>query len=703
LKKEFPEIIHATRVSWGNQHLFNYQDKHIDEFGLYVDPDFLQMFSFPLVAGEPQKVLTEPNTLLVSETVAKKYFGSENPLGKLVRIDKDRQYKVEGVFRDVPSNSSITFNFLMPATDYIKLFMNNEEEWDINNIQSYVQLRNGTNSAVVNSKISNLLSKKHEDQANVKLFLHPASDWYLRSDFKDGKNIGGRITYVRLFIVVAIFILLIACINFTNLATAQATKRSKEVGVRKVMGGDKASLIRQFLGESLLLTVLASLIAIVIIVLVLPSVNQLLQRKLSIDLSNPMYVAGFIGTIIVTGLLAGTYPALVLSSFQPIKVLKGITEGIKGKKHLLRKSLVVIQFIISVVMIIGTIIIYQQVKYFQNKNLGYKKENLVYFPSAGIPEQHYETFKDELKKIPGVKNVTRSSINFTGSNNATSDVKWNGKRDDKEVLFSLINTDHDMINTFGIELVEGRNFLRDLRVDTANYIINEEAVRRMNLKTPVVGQQLELWERMGTIIGVAKDFHISSIHGPIEPVILQARDWTWNYYLRIDGQNTVSTLKNIESVYKKRIPERPFSYRFMDQEYEAMYKREMQIGQLSKWFSVLAIFISCLGLFGLVSLAAAQRTKEIGIRKVLGASVTNILQLLSKDFIQLVLIASFIAFPFAWWLMHTWLQDFSYHIEIQWWVFAFAGFAVFLIALITVFFQAIKAAVTNPVRALRTE
>ena len=703
LKNEFPEITYSTRVSWVRQHLFNYGEKHIEEFGIYVDPDFIQMFSFPLKKGDAKKVLTEPNTILISETLADKYFGSENPLGKGIRIDEERQYKVTGVFKDLPSNSTLKFGFLMPVGDYVKLYMNNEERWDNNNIQTYVQLSKESNPALLTSKISAVPGKKHADQVNVKLFLHPAADWYLRSNFKDGKNIGGRISYVQLFIIVAIFILLIACINFTNLVTAQASKRSKEVGVRKVIGGDKASLIKQFLVESLLLTFFAAMLALAIILLIIPSVNQLLDRKLHIDFLNPAYLLVFFGIIIITGLIAGTYPALILSSFQPIKVLKGITAGVKGKNSLLRKSLVVIQFVISVVMIIGTIIIYQQIKYFQNKNLGYKKENLVYFASSGIPEQHYETFKNELATIQGVKGVTRCSINFTGSNNSTSDVKWNGKLDEKEVLFSLINTDHDMLNTFGIDLKEGRNFSKDFGADTSNYIINEEAVRRMNLKQPVIGQQLELWERKGTIIGVARDFHISSIHGPIEPVILQARDWTWTYYLRIDGQNTASILKNIESVYKKRIPERPFSVRFMDQEYESMYKSEMQIGELAKWFSVLAIFISCLGLFGLVSLAAIQRTKEIGIRKVLGASVTNILGLLSRDFLQLVIIASLIAFPLAWWLMNNWLKDFTYHINIQWWVFVLSGFTVLTIALITVCFQAIKAGMSNPVKSLRAE
>jgi putative ABC transport system permease protein len=703
LKKDFPDIMYASRVSWGNEHLFNYGEKHIDEFGLYVDPDFLKMFSFPLTLGDPNKVLIEPNTLLISETLASKYFGLENPVGKMIRVDEDRQYKVEGVFKDAPSNSTLEFSFLMPVADYIKLYMNNEERWDNNNIQAFVQLRKESDPNVVTAKISDLLPKKHADQVNVKLFLSPAADWYLRSSFKDGKNTGGRIAYVNLFIVVAIFILLIACINFTNLATAQATKRSKEVGVRKVIGANKVSLVRQFLGESLMLSFFAGLLSILFVLPVLPWINQLLQRKLNIDFSNLSYLFVFIGIILIAGLLSGIYPALVLSSFQPIKVLKGVTAGIKGKSYLLRKSLVIIQFVISVVMIIGTIIIYQQIKYFQSKNLGYKTENLIYFSSAGVPEQQYESFKNELAGVQGVKGVTRSSINFTGSNNSTSNVKWNGKLNEKEVLFSLINTDYDLLNTFGIELKEGRNFSKGFGADTSNYIINEEAVRRMNLKGPVVGQPLELSERKGTIIGVAKDFHFSSMHGPIEPVIIRARDWTWTYYLRIDGQNTASILKNIEAVYKKRIPERPFSFKFMDQEYESMYKSEMQIGELAKWFSILAIFISCLGLFGLVSLTAIQRTKEIGIRKVLGASVTNLLGLLSKDFLILVLIAACIAFPFAWWLMNTWLQDFSYHINIQWWVFLLSGCAVVLIALITVSFQAVKTAMSNPVKSLRME
>ena len=621
----------------------------------------------------------------------------------MIRIDEDRQCKITGVFQDVPKNSSLSFDFLMPAMDYIKLYMGNEEEWDDNNIRTFVQLRDASAEKALGAKIKNVVAKHEKEQANVSLFIQPAKDWYLRSEFKDGHNTGGRISHIRLFSIVAIFILLIACINFMNLATAQAAKRGKEVGVRKVMGGDRNSLIRQFLGESLFLTLLSSILAIIIVLVSLPSLNQLLETDLRLELSKPLYIGIFFGIVILTGIIAGSYPALVLSSFQPVRVLKGMTAGIKSRTFWLRKSLVILQFIISVVMIIGTIIIYQQIQYFKNKNLGYNKENLIYFSSQGISDPQKEAFKSDLLAIPGVISVTRSSINFKGSNNSTSNVKWEGKKDDKEILFSIINTDFDVLKTFNIELKEGRGFSKEFGTDTANYIINEEAAKRMNLTPPIAGQQIELWESKGTIIGVAKDFHISTIHGAIEPIIIQPRSWTWTYYVRIDGQNTPGILSRIAKVHKSRVPEWPLDFKFMDQEYESMYKSEMQIGQLAKWFSILAIFISCLGLFGLVSLAAIQRTKEIGIRKVLGANVSNILTLLSKDFLKLVLIASIIAFPLAWWAMSSWLQDFTYHISIEWWVFAVAGISALFIAILTVSFQAIKAAISNPVKSLRTE
>jgi predicted permease len=699
-KAQIPEVKYATRVSWGNQHLFTYKEKHIEEFGLYVDNDFLKMFSFPLLKGK--RSLNEPNTILISERLAQKYFGDEDPVGKTIRIDADRLYSVEGIFKNVPTNSTFQFDFLLPMPDYVKLYMGNQEEWDNNNIRTFVQLKEGVNALALSKKVESFLGNYEEAQKNVRLLLHPATDWYLRSEFEEGKNIGGKISYVRLFIIVAIFILLIACINFMNLTTAQATKRGKEVGVRKVMGGNKSSLIQQFLGESLFLTFIASVLAVALVYISLPLFNNLLAIESKLDAETMGYLPLFFGLVMLIGLLAGLYPAFILSSFQPVKVLKGIWDGGKSKSYWLRKSLVTLQFVISVVMIISTIIVLRQIEYIRNKNLGYNRENLIYFPSAGIPNEQLEIFKQQLASIPGVKSVTRTSINFTGSNNSTSEVQWPGKKESDKVLFHIVNADQDVVQTFDMKIKEGRAFSSAFLTDTSNFIINETAVNRMHLKKPV-GQQIEFWGRKGTIVGVTKDFHITSIHSPIEPVIVQNYSWTWTYFLRISGDKMAGVISAIEKVYKSRLSERPFNYHFMDDDYEKMYKSELQVTQLAKWFSALAIFISCLGLFGLVSFNALQRTKEIGIRKVLGATVSNIVLLLSKDFLKLVVIASLIAFPVAWWMMYNWLQDYAYHIDIPAWVFFVSGLLALVIALVTISFQAIKAAIANPVKNLRTE
>lgn len=702
LKANFPDVQDAARVTWGDMRVFHYNNLHIEENGLYADPSFLRMFSFPLVKGDKATALTQPNTVLLSETAAKKYFGTEDPIGKTLGVDEGPPCQVVGVFQEVPKNSTLRFDFLMPVADYIKQTMNGEENWDNHNIRTFIQLRPGADEAAVAAKIERVAAQNGKESGGIRLSLHPARDWYLRNNFKEGKNAGGKITYVNIFSLVAVFVLLIACINFMNLSTAQATQRAKEVGVRKSIGGNKASLLRQFLGESLLVTVVAGALALLLVTLVLPAINSLLQRDLRLPVNEPTAIGYFLLLLGVTAVLAGGYPAFVLSSLQPTQVLKGGMSRIGGKSQWLRRGLVVGQFAVSVVMIIGAGIVYQQVNFFRNKNLGYNRANLVYFPSGGLTPEHYESFKNELKGINGVRHVTRSSITFNGSNNMMKEVTWPGKQEGKDVLFDVVNTDYDVLPTFGMRLKEGRNFSAEF-ADSNAVILNAEAVRQMGLKGPVAGTVIRFRDEPRTVVGVVDDFHITSLQHPLKPLILKPRDWTWTYFLRIEGARTAAVLKDIERVYKDRVPDRPLTIHFMDKEYERMYGSEVQIGTLSKWFAVFAIFISCLGLFGLVSLAAAQRTKEIGIRKVLGASVANILALLSKDFLFLVLIAVLIAFPLAWWGMSKWLQEFAYRIAIPWWLFLLAGAGAALVALATVSVRSIWAANANPVKSLRTE
>ncbi len=703
MANDLPGIAYVSRSSWGDIRLISYGEKSLSEKGLYVDPEFLNIFSFPLVKGSPNKVLQEPNTVLVSETLAKKYFGNEDPVGKVIVVEQNQQYKVEGVLNDVPANSTINFDFLMPMKDYIKNTMGGKENWSSNNVKTYVKLKEGASESKVNAALKNFMQGYTNEQVNTSLFLFNIKDWYLRNDFKNGAyNGGGRISYVRLFIVIAVFILLLACINFMNLSTARATQRAKEVGVRKTIGAGRKALILQFISESVFLALLAGFIAIVMVYAVLPYFNTFLNKSISINFSDPYTILSYAGIILITGLLAGSYPALVLSSFKPVKVLKAVADKSSGNTVWVRKALVVVQFSVSVMLIAGTLVVYKQINFIKNKNLGYNKENLLWFPNNLAADKN-EAAISEFLKVPGVTNVARATSTFTMNNNRGGDVKWPGKMEGQDIFFSYITGDHDIIQTMGIEMKEGRPFSKDFTTDTAAFILNEEAVERMGLKDPV-GQPIETYAGKGTVIGVAKNFHIESMHTPVAPVIMECRpDWTWLYFVRMDGKNVQQTISGLESVYKKMAPGYLFDYTFQDKEYENLYRSEQQIGTLVNWFAFFAIFISSLGLLGLTTFTVERKTKEIGIRKVLGASVTDIVALISKQFLVLIVLAIAIASTPAWYFMNNWLQNYSYRIEMGWRIIGIAGGISLLIAFLTISIQAIKAALVNPVKNLRAE
>ncbi len=549
-----------------------------------------------------------------------------------------------------------------------------------------------------------LFQQRYTDQqANTELFLWNLEDWYLRFDFKNGKYAGGgRIANVKLFSLIALFILFLACINFMNLSTASATGRAKEVGVRKVLGAHKRSLIAQFMSESLLLSALSGIIALVLVIMILPSFNELLRRKISFDFSDPVHLSVFIGTILITGFLAGSYPSWILSAFRPAKVLKSKVGITAGNTIFIRKVLVVTQFAVSVLLILGTLVVSQQIKYISNKKLGYEKENLVWFPN-NIEGNKNDIAKQEFLKIPGVTSVARASMTFTMPNNRGTEVQWTGKNSGDDIFFCFITGDHDITKTMGIEMKEGRSFSREMMNDTASYILNEEAVKRMGLKNPV-GQTLETFSGKGTIIGVVKDFHFESLQNPIAPVIINCRpEWTWLYYVRLKGDHIPETLKSLEAAYNTMAPGFIFDYNFQDKEYERLYRTETQTGKLVNWFALVAIFISALGLLGLTAYSVEKKAKEIGIRKVLGASVMDIITMVSRQFISLIIVAILIALPPAVYFMTNWLQQYVYRINISWWIYgATAGIVVF-IAMFTICLQAIKAAIANPVTALRSE
>ena len=702
--KDIPEIQLASQALWEEEPLFTVGDKFFKEKGRYVQKDFLRMFSFKLVKGDPNTALARPDAVVISKMLAEKYFGRQDPVGKLINVDNEQNVIVTGVLDEVPKTSSLQFDFLM---SYDIWFKKNDwaKEWGNNGPLCYVMLGPNASSDKVNAKIKNYLKTKNKD-SNVELFLQNYGESYLYSDWDNGKQTGGRIEYVRIFSIVAVIILVIACINFMNLATARSLKRAREIGVRKVVGAGKRQLIAQFMGESLFVSFLAICLSLLIVALLIPSFNALTDKKLELDFSNPFFLLLLLGLTLVTGIISGSYPSLFMSSLKPIIVLKGILKFNTGAT-LFRKGLVVFQFALSIVLILGMIVIYRQIDYIHNKNLGFAKEDLLYIPLEGALQKSYPTFKDELLRHPGIKSVSSSQSGPLEVGSSTQGVRWPGKDTTKLILFSTNPITYDYIKTMGIQLKEGRDFDPSFSLDTNNYLVNEAALRKIGYKDPI-GKELTMWGDKGSIVGVMKDYHHNSLHVPIEPLILRLFKKSWNSYwgnvlVRTEKGKTKQAIASMEKTYRQFNPGFPFRYFFTDAEMLKNYKAEHTVSKLSKYFAFLAIFISCLGLFGLVTFTAQQRVKEIGIRKVLGASVSGIVRMLSKDFIKLVLLAAVIAFPVAWWAMNRWLGDFAYRVHIGWWVFVVSGIAAMLIALLTVSFQAIKSAIASPVKSLRTE
>jgi putative ABC transport system permease protein len=702
--KDIPEIQLASQILWEEQPLFTVGNHFDKEKGRYVQKDFLKMFSFGLSKGNSASALARPDAVVISKKLADKYFPGEDPVGKLIKIDSKENVIVTGVLEEIPKSSSLKFDFLM---SYDLWWKKNDwaKEWGNNGPRCYVMLAPNTSVDKVNAKIKNYIKSK-DKKSNVDLFLQNYGESYLYSNWENGKQNGGRIEYVRIFTIVAIIILLIACINFMNLATARSLRRAREIGVRKVVGAGKPQLIGQFIGESLFVSFLAMCLSLLIVALLLPSFNRLTEKDLAINLSDPSFLLTILILILITGVTSGFYPALFMSSLRPIIVLKGILKFKSGATYF-RKALVVFQFALSIILILGMIIIYRQIDYIHNKNLGFAKSDLLYMPLEGELQKNFMTFKQELLKQPGIKSISSAQSSPLETGSSTSGIKWPGKDTTKLILFSNNPITYDYIKTMGIELVKGRDFGPDYSLDTMNYLINEAAARKIGYKDPV-GKELTMWDDKGVIIGLMKDYHHNSLHVPIEPLILRLFKKSWKTYwgnviIRTEAGKTKQAIASMEKVFKQFNPGFPFKYYFTDEEISKNYKAEYTVSKLSRYFAFLAIFISCLGLFGLVTFTTEQRTKEIGIRKVLGASVPGIVQMLSKDFLKLVFIAAAIAFPVAWWAMHKWLADFAYRIDIGWWVFIVAGVSAVLIALITISFQAIKAAIANPVKSLRTE
>lgn len=700
LKTEFPEITHACRSTWNNPSLLTYSVQSYYEDGRYVDPDFLKMFTFPLLHGDPETALAAPSNILISKDLADKYFVGENPLGKVVQLDNDEEFTVTGVLANVPENSFMDFDFLIPFDKY---FEQNGwlEGWGNNGVQTYYRTQPGIAEAEIAGKIKNVLVEQGVEHIELNTRAH--ADWYLRHDFEDGKYAGGgRITTVKMFGLIAIFILLIACINFMNLSTAKSANRAMEVGVRKVTGATRGILAGQFISESLVMAVLAGVIGLAMASMILPYFNTLFDLELSMQSAGKGFYIGITSIILLTGVLAGSYPAFFLSGFKPVKVLKGLVKT-GGSAVKLRKSLVTVQFVISIFLIVSTMIVYKQIQFIKDKNLGYDKENLVYLPVNGTLWEKYDAVKTELLQLPEITSVTSTNGEVHSWANNTGNVEWPGKDPEQSILFQVIPVGADFVETIGATLKDGRDFSPDFLSDSTNYIINETAAELMGMENPV-GSSMTLWDMPGQVVGLLEDFHVNSIRSDQDPVILISRQWKNYIYFRLNSSADVgNTLASVETIVKKHNPAYPFEYHFTDQAYEELHQTEQQIGELSKVFAFLAIFVSCLGLFGLAAFATEQRRKEIGIRKVLGASVANLTGMVSREFIILVLIAMVIASPLAYYFMEQWLSSFAYRIDLHWWVFALAGLLAVGVAFLTVSFQSVKAALANPVESLRSE
>jgi len=568
-------------------------------------------------------------------------------------------------------------------------------------------LRKDADPKAFESKIVRFLDNYNKEQTPndyIRLGIQRYGDTYLHSNFdKNGNISGGRVQYVRLFSIVAVFILLIACINFMNLTTARSVKRAKEIGVRKVVGAMRTALVRQFMSEAMLIVLLSIIVALLIVMLVLPQFNHLTGKHILMPFSNPLFWVSIAGLLLTTGFISGSYPALYLSSFKPVRVLKGLPKFSKTALWF-RKGLVVFQFMLSIILIVGTIVVKEQVRYIQTMNLGYDRENLIYIPLEGDLTGKYELFKNQVQNMAGIQNVTRMTQNPTQIENGTGGVEWEGKDPTSGVEFTWSMVGYDFTRTLHTKIIQGRDFSKDFPTDSVGYILNETALKITGYKNPI-GKPLTFWQKKGTIIGVLKDFHFNSVHAPINPLVLSLGETVnWGEALvRTKAGQTKQALASLEKVCKELNPKFPFTYKFSDEEYQNLYANEQVVDQLSNYFSILAIFISCLGLLGLVMFSAEQRTKEFGIRKVLGASPGILFSLLSREFLLLVLIALAIASPIAWLAMNKWLQDYQYRINITWSIFVIAGLFALVIALLTVSFQAIKSAVANPAKSLRTE
>ena len=702
LKANFPEVKNAAVDDYGGDHVLKFNETIVKKRGYNTISGFLNMFQWKFVKGNAATAFSNPENIVITASMAKSLFGSEEPLGKVVKFDNQALKTVSAVVQDPPSNSSFQFSFLTsfnPSGDFEKQAAT---DWVNSFTETIVEVQPGTNIPGLNKKITAFMNSKTTGGAKFEFFLHPMDKWRLYSDFKNGVNTGGLISYVKLFTIIAIIILVIACVNFMNLSTAKSEKRAKEVGIRKTLGSERRQLIWQFYSESLIFALLSFLLSVLAVYTLLPLFNTLVEKQLSLNVFDPKFLAASLVMILLTGLIAGSYPALYLSSFNPVKVLKGTF--LPGKNAALpRKVLVVLQFGISVLLISSTILVYQQIQHVKNRDLGYNPANLLQIPSSQDANKNAEIIKNELLQSGMVASITRTSSPITAIWNFTPAPDWKGKPQGTNLVMTAMRTDVAFAGTTRARITQGRDFTT-APVDSNAMLLNKSAVKIMQLADPV-GMSMRYGNRDYTVVGVTDDVVMGSPYAPVMPMMMMLDKARGGFYvLRLrDGVKPQAALPKIESVFKQYNPEYPFEYTFVDQDFNRKFATEDLISKLSKIFAGLAIFMCCLGLSGLASFTIEKRFKEIGIRKVLGASVQQLLYLLSKEFLFLVLLAALISIPITWWLLNNWLQNYEYHINISIWLFVGSCFSVLFLTLLIVWLNGLRAALASPAKSLRTE
>lgn len=703
IKKDYAEVEGVSRYFYDTPLLFAKDDKRIKSTGTIVDPDFLKIFSFPLLEGTAETVLEDVNSVVITETFAQKMFGNEPAMGKMVKVDNADSFMVTGILKDLPENSMFDFEFLIPWK-YLVQQGRDDKNWGNNSVATYVLLKEGTDYEAFSQKIEPLRKRYDKVSPEMVTYLYPWSRTWLYSEFENGEEVGGRITLIRMFGIIAGIILIIACINFMNLSTARSEKRAKEVGIRKTVGAKKRALVIQFLGESILISLLAAVIAMILVLVALPPFSDFVEKPLTLNFAHAGFWLAALGIILFTGVLAGSYPALYLSGFEASRVLKGSFKKM-DTPITPRKVLVVFQFTVAIILITATIIVGQQLRKVEDRQSGYAKNNLVYTMMEGDMEKNYTLIKNELLASGTAVSVTKTGSPITVTSSNSWGFEWKGKDESNKTLVHRFPADDAVAKTMGIEILEGRDFdLNRFPTDSTAAIINESAVELMNFKEPI-GQIIRDNGIDWHIIGVAKDFVMNSPFQKVEPMVIEGGKAFFNViHIKFNQEiKTAESIAQTEAIFRKYNPEYPFNYEFVDQTYARKFNDEKRTGLLVRMFTLLTIFISCLGLFGLASYMAENRIREIGIRKVLGASILSITTLLSIDFLKLILVALVLAVPTSWYFMSGWLESFAYRVDISWLTFVLAGALAFGIALATIAYQAIRAASANPVNSLRSE